>query len=322
MEFSRDANQASIPCQNVNHFDMDIHCKNQFCTVRDTGKCHRGHSDPHGCANRLVQIPSEGHNPLLSSDPEDFLAGGYITWGRLEDFFRPNERMIITLVGESGAGKTTFLGLLYLLLLNGKNIPGWHFHYCYTLKAWESLAQKKRYIPGVNVPQDQDRTSILPEERFLHLTLFHKGKGRVVNLLFPDPPGEHYTRWALNIDDNSIGSIAQIIAQSHAFILLIDCALLAHRDANRYCTRLEAIIARLAQAREDQNLPIATVWAKADCLPNVLAAYRNRIEVNISRWLPDAESFRVSRAIIEQDENPHEQAPQLLQSILERITMQ
>ena len=59
--------------------------------------------------------------------------------------------LIIGMVGGANAGKTSYLGMLYTLLFNGKKLEHWQFAGSCTLAAWEMLAQYLRMQSDGNV---------------------------------------------------------------------------------------------------------------------------------------------------------------------------
>src|SRR5690606_6949375 len=89
---------------------------------------------------------------------------------------------IIGLVGSSGAGKTSYLAMLYSLLFNGKRIERWDFAGSLTLVGWELQAKTLQVqVDGTirnpdATPSDKDFYSIyhlaLRNDGFLQDILF------------------------------------------------------------------------------------------------------------------------------------------------------
>jgi hypothetical protein len=83
--------------------------------------------------------------------------------------------LIIGVIGQSQAGKTTLLATLYMLLRSGQNIGGYTFAGSYTLLGWEKIAEpmsfhthKKVHFP----PHTSSNAARLPG--LLHLLLKDK----------------------------------------------------------------------------------------------------------------------------------------------------
>ena len=109
------------------------------------------------------------------------------------------ESKSITLLAMSGAGKTTYLAMLYSLLFNGKRIENWDFAGSYTLNGWELQAKTLQVQEDGTVrnpdatPSDKDFYSLY------HLALRHDGF--LHDILFADSSGEVFSKWADNVND-------------------------------------------------------------------------------------------------------------------------
>lgn len=196
---------------------------------------------------------------------------------------------VIGLVGASGAGKTTYLAMLYSLLFNGKHIENWDFSGSYTLNAWE-LQAKTLQVQDDGTVQNPDTT---PSEKDFY-SLYHlalRNDGFLHDILFADSSGEVFSKWADNVNDPAAENARWIYENAQAFILFVDC---------------EAIIEQLGSANLDMvqlagqlkkglgNRPVVVAWSKADLynkMPNKIA---EAINANLSETFPGAVTFKIS----------------------------
>lgn len=196
---------------------------------------------------------------------------------------------IIGLVGSSGAGKTTYLAMLYSLLFNGKCIENWDFAGSYTLNGWELQAKTLQVQEDgtvqnpVATPSDKDFYSLyhlaLRNEDFLH------------DILFADSSGEVFSKWADNVNDPAAENARWIYENAHAFLLFVDC---------------EAIIEQLGSANLDMvqlagqlkkglgNRPVVIVWSKADLADKMPKKIEEAIRNNLDEFFPEAVSLEIS----------------------------
>lgn len=196
---------------------------------------------------------------------------------------------IIGLVGSSGAGKTTYLAMLYSLLFNGKRIENWDFAGSYTLNGWELQAktlcvQEDGTVRNPDVtPSDKDFYSLY------HLALRHDDF--LHDILFADSSGEVFSKWADNVYDPAAENARWIYSNAHAFLFFVDC---------------EAIIEQRGRARRDivqvaervksglRGRPVVIVWSKADLAENMRRNIVEAIERSLSEAFPGAISLEIS----------------------------
>lgn len=196
---------------------------------------------------------------------------------------------IIGLVGSSGAGKTTYLAMLYTLLFNGKKIDRWDFAGSYTLAEWE-LQAKSLQIKEDGTVKYPNTTSSAPDFYSLyHLAL--RNKDTLHDILFADSSGEVFSKWAINIEDPAAENARWIYEHSHAFILFIDCnAVIEKRGA----ARLE--IVQLAEQIKSGllNRPVLILWSKGDLADQMRPNIYEAIERSLADLFPSATSLNVS----------------------------
>lgn len=196
---------------------------------------------------------------------------------------------IIGLVGSSGAGKTTYLAMLYSLLFNGKRIENWDFAGSYTLNGWELQAKTLQVQEDGTVrnpdatPSDKDFYSLY------HLALRHDGF--LHDILFADSSGEVFSKWSDNVNDPAAENARWIYGNAHAFLFFVDC---------------EAIIEQRGKARRDivqvaeqvksglRGRPVVIVWSKADLAENMRENIVEAIKRSLSETFPGAISLEIS----------------------------
>lgn len=170
--------------------------------------------------------------------------------------------LVIGVIGQAKAGKTTLLTALYLLLRNGKSIENHLFAGSYTLLGWEQVAHFMSY-PHPKKITFPPRTSVkgrMPS--LLHLA-FKTPNGVHQDILFTDAPGEWFSEWA-NASGSEGGRGAQWIDEwADAFIVVADSDGLQNLKTRAATRRfLKGIAQRMKPTH--QNRPTAFVWAKAD----------------------------------------------------------
>lgn len=196
---------------------------------------------------------------------------------------------IIGLVGSSGAGKTTYLAMLYSLLFNGKRIENWDFAGSYTLNGWELQAKTLQVQDDGTVrnpdatPSDKDFYSLY------HLALRHDGF--LHDILFADSSGEVFSKWADNVNDPAAENARWIYGNAHAFLFFVDCdAIIEQRG------RAKRDIVQVAEQVKSglRGRPVVIVWSKADLAENMRENIVEAIERSLSETFPGAISLEIS----------------------------
>lgn len=196
---------------------------------------------------------------------------------------------IIGLVGSSGAGKTTYLAMLYLLLFNGKRIESWDFAGSYTLNGWELQAKTLQVQEDGTVrnpdatPSDKDFYSLY------HLALRHDGF--LQDILFADSSGEVFSKWADNVNDPTAENARWIYDNAHAFLVFVDCEAVIEQRG-----RAKRDIVQLAEQmkRGLRGRPVVIVWSKADLAGQMRENIVEAIRRSLSEIFPEAVSLEIS----------------------------
>ncbi|GAB3786485.1 hypothetical protein GCM10028818_49970 [Spirosoma horti] len=196
---------------------------------------------------------------------------------------------IIGLVGSSGAGKTTYLAMLYSLLFNGKRIENWDFAGSYTLNGWELQAKTLQVQENGTVrnpdatPSDKDFYSLY------HFALRHDGF--LHDVLFADSSGEVFSKWADNVNDPAAENARWIYDNAHAFLLFVDCEAIINQRG-----RAGRDIIQLAEQVKSglRGRPVVIVWSKADLAEQMRENIVETIKRSMSENFPAALSLEIS----------------------------
>tara|TARA_R110002020_G_scaffold141005_3_gene312618 strand:+ start:1898 stop:2881 length:984 start_codon:yes stop_codon:yes gene_type:complete len=196
---------------------------------------------------------------------------------------------IIGLVGSSGAGKTTYLAMLYSLLFNGKLIENWDFAGSYTLNGWELQAKTLQVQEDGTVrnpdatPSDKDFYSLY------HLALRHDGF--LHDILFADSSGEVFSKWADNVNDPAAENARWIYGNAHAFLFFVDCEAIVEQRG-----RAKRDIIQLAEQVKSRlrGRPVVIIWSKADLTEDMRENIVEVIKQSLSETFPGATSIEIS----------------------------
>ena len=165
--------------------------------------------------------------------------------------------IIFGIVGKADAGKTTFLAMLYTLLLNGKSFDNFSFAGTKTIIGWDKLHHKLKVEKNdVAFPDPTDPKY----HRLFHFAL-RSNNNILKDILLSDASGETFSRWAQKREDENAEAARWIYEHSHAFILFVDCDdLIAGKNSAK------SKIIDIAQMLKHnlQNRPVIAVWSKSD----------------------------------------------------------
>jgi hypothetical protein len=241
------------------------HCSNPECQAHVTGKCYEDKENLGYCSKWITDktITTTAKRNKSNSVSTVEWTGEALSPDTLNKVSQRSNVNIIASVGNVGAGKTSYLGMLYLLLLNGYRLDDYHFAGSYTITAWEKLADKLRFKRG-DVEFPQPTPSNPDYYHLLHLAL--KREYKLYDIILADASGEVFKLWADNKDDENAENARWIHSNANAFLLFIDCYELESRKAAARAEIMD-IANRLAQDLEKR--PVAVVWSKADRINSV-----------------------------------------------------
>ena len=258
-------------------------CPHEHCLVPML-PCVRGHDPAHEC-------PAwEGKDALAT---ETALAqGGDLPWaggalGRadLSLIAACSRPRIVGLIGLTGAGKTTALTTLYLLLCQGHDLGGRTFAGSRTLLGWEALAAAMRWPPGGTGPGfPAHTTSTEREPGLLHLAL-RREDDALDHVLFTDAPGEWFREWAQSRGSSGAAGARWIARHADAVALFTDSEALAGGEKGEYRANQLHLIRRVAQ--EFSGRQVMALWSKADL--EVPAHLRQQVNDRIGQSMPWAD---------------------------------
>lgn len=274
-------------------------CKRANCFVPDTG-CDLGHTD-------LAECPAWGGAEVKA---EELITGDEVLlpWsgsalgpadvpfvsGRARPF-------VVGVAGSQNAGKTTLLGAWYLLLGRGAVAVEEHqFAGSYSFAGWEAVAGSLRWEPGhppTFPPHTPSRSGRAPG--LLHLAFWDGDRGRTLDYLFADAPGEWFQKWAINRDSPEGAGARWVADRADVFLVIADREALSGENMGSARSGLRLLARRLADARRGR--PVALIWTKAD-VP-VADEMERAVRDAVLGALPDAAEFSVSVVSGEGDES-------------------
>ena len=278
-------------------------CNNPKCTFDTNGHCFENADPIESCTNlKSVATEVKKKEKIASEESESVLwSGNYFNPSDISKLSGHSNPQIIGLVGNAKAAKTSYLAMLYTLLLNGHFLNDLFFSNSYTLSAWENLAFALRFNQGEVLfpeatPSNPDFYSIY------HLGI--KYNNSLKNVLFADASGEVFGQWAINVNDTNASNVRWIHQNADGFIFFIDCeALINGRSEAK-----ENILDIANRLKENlKNRPVVMVWSKADRISEVRTTIKQDLEEELKNQFGDnATKFEVSNHTLnDPDPNCH-----------------
>lgn len=238
---------------------MDEKCSNPECAAPLS--CHEGKENHIDCEfwTKQETIKQEKNKtfPKTTKTSTFPWSGEAFTIEESSQVSIRNSPKIIGVVGKADAGKTTYLAMLFTLLLRGGKFKEFNFSGTKTIKAWDELYHKLKVQKDKVVFPDPTPAQYI---RLLHLAL-RNNKGNLKDILLTDASGEVFSIWSQNMEDNNAENARWVYKHANAFILFIDCAdLLARKNSAK--TEIIDIAQMLKHDLKDR--PIIAVWSKSD----------------------------------------------------------
>lgn len=264
-------------------------CSQENCFPE--GRCRLGNPQKKDCKNWQSETEGITTTNELSEENAYLLPWSGNSMG-LEDIAIINERsnnVLFGSIGEANSGKTTFLGLLYLLISNGEQVGNMQFANSYSLLGWEYIANYMRYSGG-NKPSFPPHTSSFSGRNIGLLHMGLRNQSDFKDHLFTDVPGEWFTNWAVDANAAHSGSAIWINENSAGFMLFIDCEGLV-KNPGRFRRNTIKLINRLLN--NVNNRPVAVLWSKADEYGNIKPAILNTVRQQVQK-IPNYDEFYVS----------------------------
>lgn len=246
--------------------------------------CHLGNEDCSQCENFVVEAAEE----KVKNEKAAELKKSSLGWSG--QAFTPDElgligsrtsSILIGVVGKAAAGKTSFLAMLYTLLLSGKKLSEYSFAGTKTISGWDALYHRLKFKKGnVAFPQPTPVSS----NRLYHFALRNE-EHQLKDILFADASGEVFSSWSVNRNEELAENARWIYANSNAFMLFIDCeALLLDKNA----AKKEIMLIARQLTHDLKNRPVIGVWSKSDkkneVVPSIKDTLKNELEVLFSNY--------------------------------------
>lgn len=205
--------------------------------------------------------------------------------------------LMIGLIGSANAGKTSYIGMLYTLLFNGKEFAHWKFAGSYTLIGWETQAKGLQIAKNGKVPFPKTTPAHPDYYSIYHLAL--KKDKILYDVLFADSSGEVFTKWSNNTDNEEAENAKWIYQNSNGFIFFIDAEALINEKG-----RARKIISQLAGqvSAALENRTVIVVWSKAERIAEIHPTIKSSVEDIISSNFPDAPVFLISNFSTDEDD--------------------
>jgi hypothetical protein len=248
---------------------MADRCKEKDCTVAQTGICLLN-NDPKTCPQRIASETTTGldvaaalsdlakpaQNPtfpntlaLSLTDASTLMAGRYCR--------------LVGILGSPDAGKTALLVCIYLLLASGK-LAGFEFRNSNSLMALEEISRGARRWKAGDPPGALTQHTQAKGEReagFLHFRLARREGGEVIDILFPDLPGE----WSTSLIDLNRSDRLDFLRSADAIWVMLDGLELTERGKRQTALHRVALLLQRARALfVDAVPPVRLVISRRD----------------------------------------------------------
>lgn len=197
--------------------------------------------------------------------------------------------LIIGVVGAANAGKTSYLGMIYTLLFNGRRFDHWNFAGSFTLIAWEAQAKSLKIGGNGKVAFPKATPSAPDYYSFYHLAL--KKDKQLYDVLFADSSGEVFTKWAADTDDAEAENAKWIYQNADALIFFVDCEALID-GRGRVRNKIAQLATQLSAGLN--NRPLVIVWSKADKIDQIPVNIRQAVEETLADNFPSAAVYHIS----------------------------
>ena len=263
-------------------------CSNPECVAPIS--CHEGKEKHTECE---FWIKSDAPQPKTKTAPKKGRkadlpwTGDALTIEELSKVTYRNTPVIIGVIGKADAGKTTYLAMLFTLLLRGVKLKEFDFCGTRTINTWDELHQKLRVQQeGVTFPDPTPAQYI----RLLHLALRNQSK-KLKDILISDASGEVFSIWSKNRNDANAENARWVYEHSNAFILFIDCDDLINRKAQ---AKIDIVDMAQMLKHNLRHRPVIAVWSKSDKKENVHPIIREKLQVELKELFENYEEIDIS----------------------------
>jgi hypothetical protein len=264
-------------------------CKLKECGAPEV-RCHLDKDDFRQCENFVVEaLEKKRKKEKVTELKKSSLgwSGQAFTTDELALVSSRTSPILIGVIGKADAGKTTFLAMLYTLLLSGKKLKDYNFAGTKTILGWDGLYHRLKFKKGgVAFPQPTPVTS----NRIYHLALRNKEQ-QLKDVLFADASGEVFSLWSVNRNDENADNARWIYSNSNAFILFIDCeALLVDKNA----AKKEIMLIARQLTNDLKERPVIAVWSKTDKKNEVLPSIKDTLKTELEDLFSNYTEIEIS----------------------------
>lgn len=290
-------------------------CSNPNCAAPP--HCHEGHDDYTKCEYWLKNNSLKVEKLRV---PQKLSKKTNISWTgepyKIEDVKQVSRRttpIFIGVVGKAAAGKTTFLAMLYTLLLNGKKFKEYNFAGTKTILGWDELYHKLKVQRNKVAFPDPTPSQYY---RLLHFAL-RNADGQLKDIFLSDASGEVFSYWSQNRDDANAENARWIYESSNAFILFIDCEDLIVR---KNLAKTEIIDIAQMLLHDLKNRPVIAVWSKSDKKEEVHAKIKDSLKGELQSLFKNYAEIDISNfSTDDPDKLVHENNLEVIDWLLKRI---
>ncbi|MDE0159821.1 MAG: hypothetical protein OXI02_07265 [Candidatus Dadabacteria bacterium] len=262
-------------------------CRMKDCFFPSTS-CGAGLMDAAQCPHYHGDI--EKDQPGLAADDERFpWTGRAFGLKDLRFVSTVKKPHVIGMAGLADAGKTTLLGMLFLMIYRGHRIiDNATFAGSFTLQGWENIT---RYLQlnsdgPIQFPPHTTQSGRFPG--LLHLKFTMDG-GSERDFLLSDAPGEWFSHWADNAEAENAAGARWIADNADNLMIVADTEALIGPQKGPARSNLEFLIRRVQ--RNFSKDSVALLWSKTDLpRPDELITTVNR---HFENCFPGAPVFSV-----------------------------
>lgn len=220
-------------------------CAQPECTVAETGTCLLD-NEPSSCPDRLDTSEAQPAAARVPSNKVAFPGSRACTLTAARRLMAERYVHLVGILGEPDAGKTGCLVSLYLSV--GQScLGGFSFVDSWTLTGFEEISQRARQWNQGQIPEQFTEHTVLPDDRsasFLHLGLRHDRRGKRVDLLCSDLPGE----WTTALIERNRVDRLEFLKRADVIWLVVDgTALLAPERRQLSVQKTKLVIERLGE---------------------------------------------------------------------------
>ena len=268
-------------------------CKIEDCVAPIS--CHEGHEDYRKCEHWIANNSEKTEERAkVSTDSKK----SNLSWRgeplKIDELHLVSSRsspIVIGVVGKAAAGKTTFLAMVYTLLLGGKRFKEYGFAGTKTILNWDELHYRLEVQKEKVAFPDPTPAGI---NRLLHFALRNK-EGHLQDVLFSDTSGEVFSLWSQNRYDENAEIARWIYSNSNGFILFMDCADLIER---KNLAKTEILDIAHMLKHDLKKRPVVAVWSKSDKKNKVHPKIKKSLHAEIQILFSNYKEIDISNFLI------------------------